>query len=118
VAAEPAQNRGETAELAPVRGRPFLPGNRANPGGRPRGLAALVRDQTMDGAELIEFYLRIFRGKRQPLRYRFEAAAWLADRGFGKALQQMEVSGPDRGAIRIEYGDEAGDERAADYPTS
>jgi hypothetical protein len=107
MAALPAENRGETAALTPVRGRPFLPGNSANPGGRPKGLAALVRDQTGDGAELVAFMLRVLRGKRQPLRYRLEAAAWLADRGFGKALQQMELSGP--GAeplvIRVEYPD-------------
>ena len=40
------------------------------------------------------FHLRVLRGRKQPLRYRLEAAAWLADRGFGKALQQMELSGP------------------------
>ena len=64
-----------------------------------------MRQETKDGAELVAFMLRILRGRKQPLRYRLEAAAWLADRGFGKALQQMELSGP--GAepltIRIEY---------------
>jgi hypothetical protein len=100
------QNRGENGR--------FVPGNRANPGGRPKGLAALVKEHTREGAELVAFYLRVLRGKRQPLRYRLEAAAWLADRGFGKALQQMELSGP--GAepltIRIEYGDADGDREA------
>jgi len=33
----------------------------------------------------------VLRNKRYPLRYRLEAVAWLADRGFGKALQQVEV---------------------------
>lgn len=69
----------------------FKPGQSGNPGGRPAGLAALVKQETRDGAELVEFYLRILRGKRQPLRYRLEAASWLADRGFGKAVQQVEV---------------------------
>ena len=106
-----AENRGETAApLALVRGRPFAPGNSANPGGRPKGLASLVREQTNDGAELVAFMLSVLRGrKKAPLRLRMEAAAWLADRGFGKALQQMEVSGPEGEAltIRIEYGDDS-----------
>lgn len=120
MAAAPAENRDETAAPLALRGRPFLPGNSANPGGRPKGLAALVREQTKDGAELVRFMLGVLRGRKTPLRYRLEAAAWLADRGFGKALQQLELSGP--GAepltIRIEYGEDAADERAADYPTS
>ena len=95
----------------PGRGNPsWVKGVSGNPGGRPRGLAELVRQETKDGAELVAFHLRILRGRKQPLRYRLEAAAWLADRGFGKALQQMELSGP--GAepltIRIEYATDSG----------
>ena len=106
-----AENSTETAGFSLVPGRPFLPGQSGNPGGRPKSLSGLVRQETKDGAELVAFHLRILRGRKQPLRYRLEAAAWLADRGFGKALQQMELSGP--GAepltIRIEYSTEGGD---------
>lgn len=117
MAAEPAENRDETAAPLALRGRPFLPGNSANPGGRPKGLASLVREQTKDGQELVRFMLGVLRGRKTPLRLRMEAAAWLADRGFGKALQQMELSGP--GAepltIRIEYGESrAGDDADGD----
>ncbi len=99
---------------------PRKAGRSPNPGGRPKGLVALVRDQTDDGAELVAFMLRVLRGKRQPLRYKFEAACWLADRGFGKALQQMELSGPggETLTIRIEYGDEAADDVGTGHPTS
>jgi hypothetical protein len=103
-----AENRGETLPVSLVRGRPFAPGNSANPGGRPKGLASLVREQTRDGAELVQFMLSVLRGrKKAPLRSRMEAAAWLADRGFGKALQQMELSSPgaEQLVIRVVYPD-------------
>ena len=83
-------------------GRPFPVGLSGNPGGRPKGLASLVRAQTGDGAELVEFMLGVLRGKRKaPLRLRMEAAAWLADRGFGKAAQP--VTGEDGGPVQVEY---------------
>jgi hypothetical protein len=80
--------------VPPPQERPWLfpPGRSANPGGRPKGIGSLVREQTRDGAELVAFMLAVLRGrKKAPLRLRMEAAAWLADRGFGKALQQVEV---------------------------
>lgn len=83
-----------------INGR-FAPGNSANPGGRPKGLAHLVRDHTRDGAELVEFMLRILRSKRQPVRVRMEAVAWLADRGFGKVALPLEHSGTEGGPMRF-----------------
>jgi len=116
MATDPAENSTGTALR--VVGTPFLAGQSGNPGGRPKGLTALVREQTRDGAELVAFMLYVLRGKRQPTRLRMEAAAWLADRGFGKALQQTEISGPGGGKILIGYEDGAADDRAEDYPTS
>ena len=95
--------------MVPVPGRPFQPGQSGNPGGRPKALGTLVREQTQEGRELVTFMLRVLRGRKTPLRYRLEAAAWLADRGFGKALQQLELSGPEAEplTIRIEYAADA-----------
>lgn len=97
-----------------------------NPGGRPKGLAALVRSQTMEGAELVAFYLAIMRGTKRidkrapPLALRMDAAAWLADRAFGKPPQQLEHGGAEGGPLRIiiEYGEGAEDDAGSGYPAS
>ena len=85
--------------------RPWRPGTPSpNPGGRPKGLAARVRAQTDDGAELVDFMLNVLRGRRKaPLRLRMEAAAWLADRGFGKVSQPLEHTGEGGGPLRLTF---------------
>jgi hypothetical protein len=77
------KNRGVTGR--------FLPGNNANPHGRPKGIAALVQAETRDGAELVAFMLRVLRQEKQPTVLRMQAAQWLADRGFGKAVVQVDA---------------------------
>jgi hypothetical protein len=76
------ENRGVTGR--------FLPSVSGNPGGRPKGLAAMVQAETRAGAELVGFMLRVLRDQRQPTVLRMQAAQWLADRGFGKPVQQLE----------------------------
>ena len=81
----------------------FLKGHKSN-GGRPKGLAELVRSRTRDGAELVEFFLKVFKGEEgEEFKHRIEAAEWLADRGFGKAIQAHEVTGEDGGPLVITY---------------
>lgn len=54
-------------------GKGFVPGKSSNLGGRPKGVATLVQNQTKDGAELVTFYLGIFRDPRAKMAYRLEA---------------------------------------------
>lgn len=89
-----------------------------NPGGRPKGIASYVRSKTRDGEQIVKFMLDVFHGKAikaarksratgdrivldvvPTLTERIEAAHWLAERGFGKAVQAMEVSGPEGSPI-------------------
>lgn len=85
----------KTATVLPPLGKPFAPGHdpRRNAGGRPRGLAAMVRRAVGDGGDLVRFYRAVFDGdakaigERRPicLRDRILAGEWLASRGWGRA---------------------------------
>lgn len=89
-----------------VVGRPFKPGQSGNPGGRPAGLAARVREVAPAG-KLAEYYLAIWTLNKTALRKlkidpaectlqeRNKAAEWLADRGYGKAPAHAPLEGGD-----------------------
>lgn len=96
----------------------LIPG--ANPGGRPKGLETLVRAITNDGKEIVETMHQIATGKLKIERKsvdesgkvstakvtpshkdRVAALEWLADRGFGKSKDTLEVSGPDGANLQI-----------------
>ena len=83
----------------------FPPGVSGNPGGRPLGFSHLIRERTNDGADLVDFALSILQGKRGArLQQRLEALQWLADRGWGRAVQSIEASGPGGGPIVVSQG--------------
>ena len=82
------ENTSETTRLGGVTGAGFLPGHSGNPGGRPRGLARRVRELVGDNGELIlEFMVDVLGDETARTADRLQAAKWLADRGFGKAVQ-------------------------------
>ncbi len=81
----------------------FIKGVSGNPGGRPQGLAEKVRKATKDGSLIISLMVRVTQGKtvggqKPKIQDRLDAARWLADRGFGKAVQVMEHGGVGGGA--------------------
>jgi len=116
----------------PTENRPahwFKPGNNANPYGNTaplRSFAAHIRQETGFGREIAAFYLAIMRGEpikmpeklirrgrngrkliatayiRPTLDQRIDAAAWLADRGWGKAKETIELTGEASPAQRLE----------------
>ena len=91
------QNTENSMETTKVVGRPFPKGVSGNPGGRPRGLAAYVRENTDGGAEIVELMVSVMRGdviggQVPRIRDRMDAATWLADRAFGKAVAQVETT--------------------------
>ena len=87
-------------------GRPFKPGQSGNPGGRPKGLAASVREQ-VPADQLTRHFRAIFHYDVKELKKlkielsdvtldeRSKAGQWLADRGYGKAPIHSPVEGGD-----------------------
>ena len=73
--------RGNTANLIP-----WKPGQSGNPGGRPKGLASYIRENTFDGRELADFLMSVMRGHEvfSKVTDRLKACEMLMDRAFGK----------------------------------
>jgi hypothetical protein len=88
------ENNGKaTTAVGGVTGIGFRPGQSGNPGGRPKVLAALVREATNDGQNPVDFLVKVFEGKVKGVRVADRLAAareWL-DRGHGKAAQQVDA---------------------------
>lgn len=82
----------------------FQPGQSGNPSGRRRAdftLAAYVREKTRDGRDLVDFLLSIVANGRAASKVRVQAAEILMDRGFGRPVQQTELSGHEGGPVVI-----------------
>ncbi len=100
------------------------PGQSGNPSGRPagsRGFAALVRERTKSGEDVVDFLISVMKGsvitrlaghaddckhceaeQHIKLSDRIAAADRLLDRGFGKVIQDIALSAPDGGPLQTE----------------
>ena len=105
------QNRGKQGIIRTRAGQ-FRKGASGNPGGRPQGFGVYIRKRTKDGETIADFMLAVMADPNRKLDQRMEAAAWLADRAFGKPAQVLEHGGgPDhRAPIVLTWGDAGGDQ--------
>lgn len=86
------ESNARTTKPGGVIGRGFLPGRSGNPGGRPRGLARRVQELVGDSGEAIAaFMYDVMSDERARTTDRLDAARWLADRGFGRAVLAVDV---------------------------
>jgi len=69
-----------------------MPGVSGNPGGRPKGLSRRVRELVGDdGQAIADFMFTVLSDEHERTADRMEAAKWLADRAFGKAIQALDI---------------------------
>ena len=86
------ENNDRATRLGGITGAGFQPGVSGNPGGRPRGLARQVRELVgEDGEAIATFLLTVMSDEAERTRDRLEAARLLADRGWGEAVQAVDM---------------------------
>ena len=73
----------------------FVKGNNANPGGRTKGVATLIRELSNDYKDYIEMLDMWSRDASLTIRERRECIKELLNRGMGMPTQRNEISGID-----------------------
>ena len=71
----------------------FPQGVSGNPSGRPKSqFGDFIRESTLDGKELVDAVLEVFREarKEKDSEIVLQSATWLADRGWGKPSQEIQ----------------------------
>jgi hypothetical protein len=85
------ENNGRPTQPGGVTGAGFRPGQSGNPGGRPKGLRRRVQELVgPDGDAIVAYMVEVMQNPVEKTRDRMDAARWLADRGFGKAVPEVD----------------------------
>lgn len=76
----------------------WVKGQSGNPSGRPKAFASLIRAKSVEGEKLVSFAFKVLDGEevngvKPSIELSFRALEWLADRGWGKAVQNVDVAG-------------------------
>jgi hypothetical protein len=100
--------RSQTNQRSLQNLRPWKPGQSGNPGGQPRGFVSEIRRQTKNGFELVSFALRVLRNEEAEMRDRAWACGFLADRGFGKPTQSLDLEVAGEPMVPLSQIQEAG----------
>jgi len=69
------------------------------------GFRERIKQSTVDGSELVDVVLSVFRDENASNKERMDAATWLADRGFGKPTVNAAAQAPGFGDFTITIGD-------------
>jgi Family of unknown function (DUF5681) len=86
------QSKPRTTRVGGVTGQGFKPGQSGNPGGRPKGLARRVRELVGDDGDAIaQFMYSVMKDVKARTADRLDAGRWLADRGFGRSVQPVDL---------------------------
>jgi hypothetical protein len=90
------QNNGKATKVGGVTGAGFLPGQSGNPGGRPKGSAAVAREACGGSPLVLAQVLReIATDEKARERDRISAVSELWDRGWGKPAMYAEIESAD-----------------------
>lgn len=87
----PADSGAQAKRVMP-RGRPFVPGQSGNPGGMPKAVAEVRAAARQHTALAMETLAEVCRNRKAPASARVSAAEALLDRGWGKAVQPVDVN--------------------------